>query len=1114
MKTTKKFLSILLAMMMALSLPLTVFADSTDANFTLSTDTTNLYAGMSYEVTAKITDLSQADYNAATGFSWAVDAPTASISSKNNYSTKSNGNNTYTVSETATFVMPNAGETLTITATLGSRSKTIQFASLTPITSYLPVFQNSDHAYFDETSNTLYLDRLKSATSADEFAGFSITEITPVTTDDSIVVTVGGLDSGKSTLEGLANNYTLKLDKDVTGKGTINFSTNSGSRPMSYNFQTCVPLTKYALSVTGYGESSAKKVLEISDENNVTATLSGVAGKPFTISKSSSTPSAANDYLDYELYTDKDLNNKASSKYFTATNNNCELNIDVAGTYYLVCKNYSMDNGKLVRDTLGKAIITLVISKAYPIESIQLFELDANNVKTDTVLEELTLYTNTAYTYSLANNVTFSPAANTDTLTYSSSNPAVAKVDATTGVITAVAKGTTTIWVRSTDNASALASVTVNVKVGVKAISSVVTADGTTDIPSGHIKQLRVVTNPTTADEPIYWSTSNPDILSINPTTGVALAKDVSEKTPVIVYATTESGISNNTPIYVVPSNKAESLTLNVTSESQTFSADTSTGYVTYSDYYLTKNQKSFTISAEAFGANGSQTNDEFIWTVTYDGGVGMTFEEAKSEGYLSYTKNTDSSYVVVPLKPEVYTITCTATTNISAPTAEDPTDTILIQLKQTASTMSVIDESTGKNAAGTIYIPIGKAVDITVKTSTVTNSKSEDPAMYSVLSGGDYVNIDENTSADGEGKTYTITGLSYGLEATKVKFSSASESKSTTITFYVRNNLNDATITGIPASVTYTGSAITFSDISVMMGGTTIDKSLYSIKYANNTNVGIATITITGTSGSDKPYSGSVRIITFEIKPLSVAEAALGNIADQRLSSSVRAVTPTPTVTVNNRNLSKDKDFTVSYSNNTMAGNATVTITGIGNYTGTVKKTFKVIDLADYFKISTIATQTYTGKAIQPAPTVTYNGKTLKKGTDYTLSYSNNVNAGIATVTVTGIGYYSGKKTATFTIKPKTGNITSLKAGKKSFTVKWSKQTDITGYQIQYATDKKFTKNKKTSKVTNIKTNSKTVKKLTAKKTYYVRVRTYKVVNGKTIYGSWSKVKSVKTKK
>ena len=96
---------------------------------------------------------------------------------------------------------------------------------------------------------------------------------------------------------------------------------------------------------------------------------------------------------------------------------------------------------------------------------------------------------------------------------------------------------------------------------------------------------------------------------------------------------------------------------------------------------------------------------------------------------------------------------------------------------------------------------------------------------------------------------------------------------------------------------------------------------------------------------------------------------------------------------------------------------------------------------------------------------------------------------------------------------KPKSTNTKKIKAAKKAISVTWKKVSGVKGYQIQVATDKKFKKNKKTVNIKKQKTTKTTIKKLKAKKKYYVRVRTYKIVNGKKVYSFWSKVKSVKTK-
>ena len=106
-----------------------------------------------------------------------------------------------------------------------------------------------------------------------------------------------------------------------------------------------------------------------------------------------------------------------------------------------------------------------------------------------------------------------------------------------------------------------------------------------------------------------------------------------------------------------------------------------------------------------------------------------------------------------------------------------------------------------------------------------------------------------------------------------------------------------------------------------------------------------------------------------------------------------------------------------------------------------------------------------------------------------------------------------SNDEDVTVISKPKSASIKKVKGAKKAVSVEWKKVSGVSGYEIQLATDKKFKKNKKTVTIKKQKTTKTTVKKLKAKKKYYVRIRTYKIVNGKKVYSSWSKVKSVKTK-
>ena len=200
----------------------------------------------------------------------------------------------------------------------------------------------------------------------------------------------------------------------------------------------------------------------------------------------------------------------------------------------------------------------------------------------------------------------------------------------------------------------------------------------------------------------------------------------------------------------------------------------------------------------------------------------------------------------------------------------------------------------------------------------------------------------------------------------------------------------------------------------------------------------------------------------------------------------------------------------------------ATPTANGkIVNYCSVCKKTLSTTVIPKASSIKLKATSlTYNGKVRTPKVIVKdRTGKTLVKNTDYNVSYAKGRKyVGKYAVKITFKGKYSGTKTLYFTIKPKATSISSLKAGSKKFTVKWKKQaTQTTGYQVQYSASSKFSK-AKTVTVGKNTTVSKKISKLSGKKKYYVRVRTYKTVkiNGKSIriYSGWSKAKTVTTKK
>lgn len=379
-------------------------------------------------------------------------------------------------------------------------------------------------------------------------------------------------------------------------------------------------------------------------------------------------------------------------------------------------------------------------------------------------------------------------------------------------------------------------------------------------------------------------------------------------------------------------------------------------------------------------------------------------------------------------------------------------------------------------------------------------------------------------------------TGCGYlDIEAAVSQAISASKSRAAST---AQIDLKNATVS-IP-SVTYSGSS-QIPKVIVKLGSATLSRDTdYTVSYSTGSmkNAGSYTVTV---SGKGK-YIGS-RNATFTIQPASLASAQI-TASNQTYTGAL--LSPSPTVVLGGKTLTQQTDYKVSYSNNINVGTGTVIVKGTGNYIGTARGSF-AISKADISpassttgkaasasnsapvsvtrknlslaSVSGIGSQyTYTGKSISPVPILKYNGLFLHAGTDYTVGYNNNRSIGTGSVVLTGIGSYKGSVQIKFSIKAPTINIPKnlkAKSGRKAFTVNWkSPSGGATSYELQYATNKKFSSSHKI-KVSGKRSSVKhVVKKLKAKKTYYVRVRAIKQVGGQQFYSAWSKAVKVTTKK
>ena len=246
-----------------------------------------------------------------------------------------------------------------------------------------------------------------------------------------------------------------------------------------------------------------------------------------------------------------------------------------------------------------------------------------------------------------------------------------------------------------------------------------------------------------------------------------------------------------------------------------------------------------------------------------------------------------------------------------------------------------------------------------------------------------------------------------------------------TTVTFQISaKNFADSSITTNPAELTdikYTGYPVEPS-VVIKDGELTLTKGIdYSITYntnsrtaANNTSPIVMTFTGIGN------YTGT-RDLSFNIEPKNIAEQDVSINYSSEWGYTGNAIEPILTIRYNNKTLVEGTDYTVVYADNVGVGTGNITIKGAGNYTGNITKTFQIKGGSIEGATVTLANRTfdYDGTAHKPAVTVELGDKTLVAGTDYRITYTDNTDAGNATLTITGIGNYSGTIEEQFKIVP-----------------------------------------------------------------------------------------------
>ena len=270
---------------------------------------------------------------------------------------------------------------------------------------------------------------------------------------------------------------------------------------------------------------------------------------------------------------------------------------------------------------------------------------------------------------------------------------------------------------------------------------------------------------------------------------------------------------------------------------------------------------------------------------------------------------------------------------------------------------------------------------------------------------------------------TFNLTGLNanttyYAYAVIQDYDDAISDVMKVTFTTAQADTLQSMTVSGIKAQA-YTGKAIcpkiTVKDAAT--GKKLTQGKQYTVSYENNVNAGIGVIVITAVNGSG--YEGTKRVY-FNIDPQNIAKKVQAKVVGKKFLFTGDPVMPSVSVTYSKMGLAEGRDYELSYENNIAKGNATIYITGKGNYTGTKAIKFKIAGpkIKDAEVSLTADSAVYSGANSFPGVIVKYNGKICQEGVDYTVKYPKKLKAGKNAISIIGKGNLSGSVKRNFIIE------------------------------------------------------------------------------------------------
>ena len=591
---------------------------------------------------------------------------------------------------------------------------------------------------------------------------------------------------------------------------------------------------------------------------------------------------------------------------------------------------------------------------------------------------------------------------------WTSSDTDVVTVNRYTGLITAVAPGTATVTADS-EGVTATAEITVYFK-----LEGIALNKSTAEIDINKTETLTVTYSPenTTDSKKITWKSSDDKIAQVDENGTVTAIK----RGKATITATASNGAEAKCTVQVqvlVP-------ITGIAFESDTVSNPRSTRQKVpftlspedYTDTYTVTSSDTEIATVDKFGNVVAKKVGTAVITVTTSRGLEKSCTVKVYSPATAVTLSADSKTIFAnrsfELKAELSPSDCTDSITWSSSddriAAVDKDGVVTGVSKGYATITATADSGKSADCVVTVESDFNAATVYLEYNETEYNAEDKTPEVFvyfndeRLVEDADYSLYYYNNHDAGKAGVI-VTSLYDGTEVDKA---------------FV---IHPLTVTAIEIScqqtMTYTGGElkgvedVTYQSLRLAEG---VD---YELKYENNTNVGKATATITGKGN----FTG-VTTATFTILPRPISEmTVLLESSSYRYDGTEKM--PAVTVRYGAKELEEDEDYRVEYTDNLNAGDALVTVSGMGNYSGYVEKPFRIEakSISDAKLLLEETVYLCDGAKKCPRVTVTDGETELKQGADYDVEYKNNTDVGIATVIVSGKGNYSGSASETFEI-------------------------------------------------------------------------------------------------